>query len=198
MPTAQQDTEITLGTGRMLAIFFAFVLVCAFFFAIGFSLGRRTSMAGAGTLLNAPSATPATIVRPSPAKNDAPELSFYKAVGEKKADTTLPQDSKTPTASPTAGAPTTEAPVNADAATAAAAPPTAGNYYVQVAAVTRQEDADALVEALKKKQYPAFTVNNTSADKFYRVQVGPYADFKEADAMRARLISDGYNPIVKK
>jgi hypothetical protein len=29
MTTAQQDTEITLGTGRMLAIFFAFVLVCA-------------------------------------------------------------------------------------------------------------------------------------------------------------------------
>ena len=69
---------------------------------------------------------------------------------------------------------------------------------MQVAAVTRQEDADALVEALKKKQYPAFTANNTSADKFYRVQVGPYADFKDADAMRARLISDGYNPIVKK
>jgi len=198
MPTDQQDTEITLGTGRMLAIFFAFVLVCAFFFAIGFSLGRRTSMAGAATLLNAPSATPATIVRPSPAKNDAPQLSFYKAVGEKKADTTLPQDSKASTAAPAAGPPTTEAPANADAATAAAASPTTGNYYVQVAAVTRQEDADALVEALKKKQYPAFTVNNTSADKFYRVQVGPYADFKEADAMRARLISDGYNPIVKK
>src|SRR5271157_5138168 len=101
MPTAQQDTEITLGTGRMLAIFFAFVLVCAFFFAIGFSLGRKTTMAVAGSLLSAPSAAPATIVRPSAAKNEAPqptplsgELGFYKAVGEKKADTTLPQDSK--------------------------------------------------------------------------------------------------------
>ncbi|MGA7138792.1 MAG: SPOR domain-containing protein, partial [Terriglobales bacterium] len=72
------------------------------------------------------------------------------------------------------------------------------SYYVQVAAVTRQEDADALVEALKKKQYPAFTASNTTGDKFYRVQVGPYADFKDADAMRVRLIGDGYNPIVKK
>jgi cell division septation protein DedD len=68
---------------------------------------------------------------------------------------------------------------------------------VQVAAVTRQEDAEALVEALKKKQYPAFA-NNASADKYYRVQVGPYAEFKDAEAMRARLVSDGYNPIVKK
>jgi len=213
MPAAQQDTEITLGTGRMLAIFFAFVLVCAFFFAIGFSLGRRTTMAGAGTLLSAPTAAPATIVRPSAARtaaHDAPQptpqsgdFSFYKAVGEKSADASLtPQESAAPPATPTAAAPTAEAPPKAaaDAATATPTPsiPTTSSYYVQVAAVTRQEDADALVEALKKKQYPAFTANNTVADKFYRVQVGPYADLKDAEAMRARLISDGYNPIVKK
>ena len=200
MPTAQQDTEITLGTGRMLAIFFAFVLVCAFFFAIGFSLGRKTTMAGAGGLLIAPSGTPATVVRPSPAKNEAPQLSFYKAVGEKNADTALtPQDSKAPAPTPTPAAPAAETTAKpaADAATSTPSISTPGSYYVQVAAVTRQEDADALVEALKKKQYPAFTASN-SADKYYRVQVGPYADFKEADATRARLISDGYTPIVKK
>jgi hypothetical protein len=71
-------------------------------------------------------------------------------------------------------------------------------YYVQVAAVSRKEDADALVEALKKKQYPAFSANNPSSDKFYHVQVGPYADAKDAEGMRTRLIGDGYNPIVKK
>jgi len=51
---------------------------------------------------------------------------------------------------------------------------------------------------LKKKQYPAFAANNASADKFYHVQVGPYTEMKEAEAMRSRLIADGYNPIVKK
>jgi len=69
---------------------------------------------------------------------------------------------------------------------------------VQVAAVTRQEDANALVEALRKKQYPAFTADTTTTDRFYRVQIGPYADLKDAEAMRTRLIGDGYNPIVKK
>ncbi len=212
MATAQQDTEITLGTGRMLAIFFAFVLVCAFFFAIGFSLGRRTTMAGAGSSLGAPIASPATIVRPSPAKNDAPQatpqssssdFSFYKAVGEKNADAALaPPLSKAQPATATAATPTGAAPVMAtiDAAVtpAAPSPATTAGYYVQVAAVSRQEDAEALVEALKKKQYPAFTANNISVDKFYHVQVGPYADLKDAEAMRGRLISDGYNPIVKK
>jgi DedD protein len=218
MPTAQQDTEITLGTGRMMALFFALVLVCAFFFAIGFSLGRRTTIADAGSLLSARIAAPSTIVRPSAAKNGAPQptpqsgdFSFYKAVGEKNSDPALtPPDSKTqsPTSTTTAsttaaagaGTPAKDA-AEAGAGAPAAAGSTVGNavgYFVQVAAVSRQEDAEALVEALKKKQYPAFIANNPSTDKFYHVQVGPYGEWKDAEAMRARLVGDGYNPIVKK
>jgi DedD protein len=211
MSTAQQDTEITLGTGRMLAIFFTFVLVCAFFFSIGFSLGRRTTIAGASSLGIAHAGTPATIVRPSAAKNDAPQstpqandFSFYKAVGEKNANAALAtQDSKTPASAATtptstaATTPSADAPSKAATDAATAAPATAG-YYVQVAAVSRQEDAESLVDALKKKQYPAFSANNPTADKFYHVQVGPYTELKDAEAMRARLIGDGYNPIVKK
>ncbi len=206
MPTAQQDTEITLGTGRMLAIFFTFVLVCAFFFAIGFSLGRRTTMAGTIMPSSALAGTgaPSTIVRPSPAKNSAPQsasqssdFGFYKAVGEKNVDSALTstsKDAKTQPAPTTVAASTPEAPPNAALDAASTSP----GYYVQVAAVSRQEDAASLVEALKKKQYPAFSANNASVDKFYHVQVGPYTDLKEAEAMRGRLISDGYNPIVKK
>jgi cell division septation protein DedD len=203
---AQQDTEITLGTGRMLALFFGLVLVCAFFFSIGFSLGRKTTLAGAG-LLMAPGGAPATIVRPSAAKSDAHDVpqptpqsgdfSFYKAVGEKSADTALtPPDSKAQAAASTSATPAARG-AN-DTIEIATATPASGSYYVQVAAVSRQEDAEALVEALKKKQYPAFSANNASADKFYHVQVGPYAELKEAEGMRARLIGDGYNPIVKK
>ncbi|SRR6266849_3022032 len=210
MSTAQQDTEITLGTGRMLAIFFTFVLICAFFFSIGFSLGRRTTITGSLGIAHA--GAPATIVRPSAAKNDTPQptpqsgdFSFYKAVGEKNANAALaPQDSKTPPAAATTPTSTTatptpsaEAPSKAATDAATAAPSSAG-YYVQVAAVSRQEDAESLVEALKKKQYPAFTANNPTTDKFYHVQVGPYTELKDAEAMRARLIGDGYNPIVKK
>jgi len=210
MSTAQQDTEITLGTGRMLAIFFTFVLICAFFFSIGFSLGRRTTITGSLGIAHA--GAPATIVRPSAAKTDAPQptpqsgdFSFYKAVGEKNANAALaPKDSKTPpsaattpTSMTTTPAPSAEAPSKAATDAATAAPSSAG-YYVQVAAVSRQEDAESLVEALKKKQYPAFSANNPTADKFFHVQVGPYPELKDAEAMRARLIGDGYNPIVKK
>jgi cell division septation protein DedD len=221
MPTAQQDTEITLGAGRMLALFFGFVLVCAFFFAIGFSLGRKTAISGSSGLLGSPTIAPSTIVRPSAAKNDAKndaaektpatnDFGFYKAVGEKTADTGLTpaeNQASTPSARPQSNAPgesgaavtpSTNASSGTAAGTVSGATASSGNYYVQVAAVSRQEDAEALVDALKKKQYPAFSANNPAIDKFYHVQVGPYGELKDAESMRTRLISDGYNPIVKK
>jgi cell division septation protein DedD len=118
-------------------------------------------------------------------------------VGEKNADTALaPPDSKTAPAGANGAANSTS---SGDASkTAADAAAVVGSYYVQVAAVSRQEDAVSLVEALKNKQYPAFSANNPATDKFFHVQVGPYADLKEAEAMKARLVGDGYNPIVKK
>lgn len=200
MPTSEQDTEITLGTGRMLFLFFGLVLVCAFFFAIGFSFGKKTmaipSPGGAG----AAAENPAAIVRPSAAKNTQPvspnpELTFYKSVEQKTADTSLAPSA---TQSQPAKAAAAEQPKSDANAASAPAAPAASGYFVQVAAVSRQEDADSLVEALKKKQYPAFAAANSASDKFFHVQVGPYADVKDAEAMRARLIADGYNPIVKK
>ena len=68
---------------------------------------------------------------------------------------------------------------------------------MQVAAVSKQEDAEALVESLKGRQYSAFIVN-PSPDKFFHVQVGPFSDIKDAENIRAKLVSDGYNPILKK
>ena len=222
MATAQQDTEIILGTGRMLVIFFALVLVCAFFFSIGFSLGRKTSLAVGSSLLSVPGGAATTVVRPSAVKGNAPagaqsgDFSFYKAVGEKNANAALtPADAKAQSApasaaaaSPSPSSPSSSSPSSsssdastkgsADAGNASAAASNGGTYYVQVAAVSRQEDADSLVEALKKKQYPAVAANNNSIDKFYHVQVGPYGDLKDAEAMKARLVGDGYNPIVKK
>jgi DedD protein len=202
MPTSQQDTEITLGTGRMLALFFAFVLVCAVFFAIGFSLGRKTTVVSAnvsanvgGNVSGVPVGVPAAVVRPSAGKENtqpaqSTDFSFYKSVSSNTTDADLkPRDAQP---QPTA------ADVGKTATPAASPAPASGGYFVQVAAVSREEDAESLVEALKKKQYPAFTANNPSADKFHHVQVGPYADIKDAEAMRARLIADGYNPILKK
>ena len=73
-----------------------------------------------------------------------------------------------------------------------------GNITVQVAAVTKQEDAQVLVAALRRKNYPVFVAPTTSADTLYHVQVGPFAELKDAEAMKSKLAGDGYNAIVKK
>src|SRR5215467_2841477 len=93
MPNPTQDTEITLGTGRMLALLFVLVFTWAIFFAVGFSLGRKAG-GGQDRSLSAQSASPAAGVRPAAGKNDSPQqqssnFSFYKAVEQKNADAQL-------------------------------------------------------------------------------------------------------------
>jgi|HubBroStandDraft_6_1064221.scaffolds.fasta_scaffold84193_3 DedD protein len=198
MPTsASEDTEITLGTGKMLALFFGLVILCAVFFGMGFSLGKNSIRPIAGDVSTATVTTNGS--RPSAVKPNSPaapaqDMTFYKAVGQKEANTQLATNSnKAPDATTT--------PASSDASStppdpAAIASP-ANGYFVQVAAVSKQEDADALVDALKKKQYPALAMT-LPTDKLFHVQVGPFADIKEAESMRSKLLSDGYNPILKK
>jgi DedD protein len=67
---------------------------------------------------------------------------------------------------------------------------------VQIAAVSRQEDAEVLAGALRKRGFNP-TVHPGSSDKFFHVQVGPFTDKAQADAMKQHLLADGYNAIVK-
>jgi cell division septation protein DedD len=74
---------------------------------------------------------------------------------------------------------------------------TTGAYTVQVAAVSRLEDAQSLVAALQRKQYPVFLAN-IPGDSLFHVQVGPFNDLKDAETMRSRLAAEGYDAIVKR
>ncbi|HEX2598477.1 MAG TPA: SPOR domain-containing protein [Terriglobales bacterium] len=189
------DTEITLGTGKLLMLFFGMVAVCAVFFGMGYSLGR-----GSGKPAIAEAASPATpaVTRPAVQRTSEAsgksDLTFYKAVGQKDTDPTLTPAAQTTQATSESATPANKGPAAPDPAAIASG----SSYYVQVAAVSKQEDAEALVDALKKKQYPAFTANGSANDKLFRVQVGPYGEVKDAETMRTKLISDGYNPILKK
>src|SRR5262249_10604428 len=143
-----QDTEITLGTGKMLVLFFGLVVLCSVFFALGFKLGRSSSMgpeltstpssASSGNTTAKPATKPVDATPPKTASQDAPPAQATADNSTKPAETTAAATSATPSDT-------------------TAAPAPSSNYYVQVAAVSKQEDADALVEALKKKQYAAFS-----------------------------------------
>jgi len=217
----EQDTEITLGTAKLLTLFFGLVVVCAVFFALGYTLGRKSDVGfaapGAATPLKPASNGP----KPAgSASQSAPQMTFYKAVEQKDANAQLTpaapdaNSSGTPAGGQPASSPGVSSPAASSApgtsASGTAQPSQTGNppdpmaplptasYFVQVAAVTKQEDADSLVDALKKKQYPAFVATNSANEKLFRVQIGPFTDIKDAEATRSRLINEGYNPILKK
>jgi DedD protein len=187
------DTEITLGTGKLLMLFFGLVAMCAVFFGMGYSLGRgsgKPAIAEAAAPVSG-TAHPAVQRTSESSKSD---LTFYKAVEQKDADPSLTPAAQTTQAPADTNSGGNKSPVAPDPAAIASG----SSYFVQVAAVSKHEDAEALVDALKKKQYPAFTANGSANDKLYHVQVGPYGEVKDAESMRAKLIGDGYNPILKK
>jgi cell division protein FtsN len=62
-----------------------------------------------------------------------------------------------------------------------------------VAAVQRETDT----LALQQKKFPALVIT-PSADKYFRVQVGPYADTQSATNARHDLEADGFKSIVKR
>lgn len=178
-----QDTEITLGAGNILVLFFGLVALCSVFFGLGFKVGRGSTTSPIGSDQPVPTNVVSGGVRPSATKTSVP-AAIDKAASQ---DTTPPQTAKVSDSNASSGGNTPADPM--------LPPPTSG-YFVQVAAVSKQEDAEALVDALRKKQYSA--VANSMADKLFHVQVGPFADIKDAELTRAKLVSDGYNPILKK
>jgi len=99
-------------------------------------------------------------------------------------------ETETPTARPASAS-------LAAAPTQASATATLGTLsMVQIAAVSRQEDAEILVAALKKHGYNA-VIRNDPRDSLLHVQIGPFSTRDEARATRAKLLADGYNAILK-
>ena len=71
------------------------------------------------------------------------------------------------------------------------------NGVTMLAAVIREGDAMALAQALQQKKFPAFVIT-PGTDKYYRVQVGPYADSQSATSARQDLEAKGFKSIVKR
>jgi DedD protein len=216
---AGNDTEIALGTRSLLGIFFGLVLICAVFFGLGYSVGRA---GGSRAAAQPPTDTTAStgdsrVPKPSPEQTLTPvETSPADAdQGTGSMDNTLaPQPVSTqtqppavkpaPVATPPARTPVAAAPrtpVTPPALTpapvtqpAAASAPT--SFMVQVAAVRIQQDGDILVDALKKHGYTA-VVRHEPQDQLLHIQLGPFTSRADAMAMRAKLLADGYNAVVK-
>ena len=221
------DREVTLNTGIVLAIFFALALLCAVFFGFGYSMGRKSvppPIAQESEPVPTESGASSSGLKPSSGSSAAHAVPDYvpssgSAIGSDRSASAATHpaapsaDATALGGSPASAGRTTPA---GDAATqkpapivrtsppaAAAAAPTpaatvggSGTMYVQIAAVSHQEDADVLLSALRRRGYTVLT-RSDPGDRLIHVQVGPYANRKDAEDMRKKLMSEGYNAFVK-
>ncbi len=67
---------------------------------------------------------------------------------------------------------------------------------VQIVALSHKEDADAMVTALKRHGYDV-SISQDPHDSLLHLEVGPFKTTTDAEAMRQRLMVDGYNATVK-
>ena len=211
--------ERVLEGRHVIGLFLAVILLSGLFFTLGYVMGLHQSEAEASaddspakpelrsaqkpeTVSKHPQKT--TPGQPSTDKGtpNSSEWEFYHA-GEKDKNEDLlkpgpavagtkaksdPVKSPTPPRANAGG-------LKASKGSSVPAAPVNG-YSLQVAAMNREADALDLAKVLQKKKFPAYVLS-PHGDKYYRVQVGPYADLKATDAARKGLEAAGFKAFVK-
>jgi cell division septation protein DedD len=105
----------------------------------------------------------------------------------------LPQQSQSKLVQPALGV-TVQPVVQSAMKNAQSAAPLA--LMVQIATLAHQEDADVLVDALRRRGY-AVAAKLDLADGMVHVRVGPFASRDVANQWKQKLLNDGYNAVVE-
>jgi DedD protein len=220
------EREISLGTPTILGIFFALALVCAGIFGLGYSMGRKSAQNSAtdqsanssDSLTGSGSAKPpagSLFGQPAaPAQAATPADDTSATATPTTAPAAQPDTSQAAPAEPAAPQTSSKATpadgtVAGDKTAPAALPPTGSNqqpvagntqgapsFMVQIAAVSTQEIADMEVAALKKDGYDV-VIRHEPQDQLLHIQIGPFSNRKDAEAMRQNVLAHGFNAIVK-
>jgi cell division septation protein DedD len=219
---SERDTEFTLGGGTLLALGGGLLLLCMICFGTGYLVGHRSSSEIATAV--SPSANLKTSARPvgSGSKPGAAGQSPTRA--QTQAGVAVPgasSSNSTPSSQPlsavageTPGSSQAQVRTALDASVHPAlggepggAQPTSTlrvqpamtqvqGWMVQIAAVSHSEDAEVLVNALRKRGYTV-TARRDVGDNLIHVQTGPFVNRNDANVMRQKLLNDGYNAIVQ-
>jgi cell division septation protein DedD len=206
--------EFVLESRHLVGLFLLLVVIFGIVFTLGYLLGRSQYdsrlRAAVGNLSKAGPESVASAAKtaekpenkdslPSPANSD---WDFYHAADPKQTEDRLQPvkkiDAKAKQAAPgTAAGPATAARERKIPHSLNGPLIPKGAIMLQVAAVQRESDALALAQALQQKKFPAFVLT-PSVDKYYRIQVGPYADSQSAAIASRELEAKGFKSIVKR
>ena len=210
--------ERVLEGRHVIGLFFLMLLFSGVFFTLGYVMGRNqldaqvraSSTHGNDSLLPLkaePSAKPNKSPVSTPGNSDpatdvttppSSEWEFYR-VGDKNSSNNHlkpPPAISSSTQPKTIAASAKSASSSAGRATSAAPAIPRGSYLLQVVALRTESDAVSVANELRKKKFPAF-VQAPQGDKYYRVQVGPYADLKAMQTAKKGLETAGFKAIIK-
>jgi DedD protein len=220
--TKKSGSDFVLETRHLVGLFLLLAVIFGVVFTLGYLLGRSQfdpklrAVVGAPSDSDAPSlpapAAPAPAKsKPRPESKDAqvPKKSsdwdFYHSADPQAASDHL-QPPPAKAVAPAAPSPAAAKPAAASSKAAKTVKPSPGvgaplipkgAIMLQVAAVLHQDDALALAQALQEKKFSAIVIP-PSADKYFRVQVGPYADNQAAIVGQKDLEAKGFKSIVKR
>ncbi len=211
--------ERVLEGRHVIGLFLGVILLSGLFFTLGYVMGLHQAEASADDLpakteLRTPPKPEVVSKRaskPAPAQPPAEtgasastEWEFYHAGEKGKADDRLKPATSAPSPQLQQTAPVfvKSSPTSRGASNSAykgsnSLTPPSNGYSLQVAAMNKEADALDLAKVLQKKKFPAYVLS-PHGDKYYRVQVGPYADLKAADLARKGLEDAGFKAFVKR
>jgi DedD protein len=208
--------DFVLESRHLVGLFFGLVVIFAVVFTLGYLLGRTQYDAKlrAAMIAETPVPAHATPANSNPEfigteKKDVgeqvsptakPNWDFYHAGDARKPEDKLQPVTAKPVATPAEPAklsPASETSISRPVSGLYHSAVPKGAIMLQIAAVQTEKDALSLAHALQQKKIPAF-VMAPGADKYYRVQLGPYTDAKTAAAARHDLEAKGFKPITKR
>jgi cell division septation protein DedD len=213
---SETDTELTIGGGMLLGLGGGLLLLCAMCFGLGYMVGHRSSPdqqaavasplpvaktpaapAGAGTKPGAGEQAP---VRPqAQSSTDSSGFDDGAQSDSARAESGVTQPQVKPVVEsqvrPALGVKSGGTQPAPAFQVQSALKQTQG-WMVQIAQVSQAEDAEVLVNALRKRGYTVAARRELS-DNLIHVQTGPFVNRNDANAMRQKLLNDGYNAIVQ-
>jgi DedD protein len=208
--------DFVLESRHLVGLFLLLVVIFGVVFTLGYLMGRSQYDSNVRAAVGVPPGTEERPAPPSAKSKTRPEpedaqlpkknsdWDFYHSADPQAASDHLQPPPKSATQSTPPGSGSN--PASAPSKTAKPAKPSSvangplipkGTVMLQVAAVLHQDDALALAQALQQKKFPAYVIP-PGADKYYRVQVGPYADNQTASAARQQLEANGFKSIIKR
>lgn len=218
-----RDTEVTLGWGTVIIAFCGLVVLCSLAFEWGYMTGQQSGkpatavdtattpadqepLQGKGAVPKPSASDQQVETPPADAAPQAPADAAPQAQADASPSVAAQEAAPAPAAPvhavlPSAGGATEPRQDSYRESRQAAAPvrpalPSSGPFMVQIAAIANPEDANVLVNALRKRNYTV-TTRREAGDNLIHVKVGPFATLGEAEQWEMKLLNDGYNAVVQ-